>query len=986
MEAVAVKSGTRRGRGLPRWSYAFLAAAAVLCSLFTGLNRELLELRPVYRIETAGEVCFGAGGGTLVIDDGKRSLLVLDAEGRLKARYSGGSHRAPFFYAAYAAQTEDGSIYVADLSYGQGSIVDRERILRLRRGKWETLYTVDYSRTLRDKVPLQYGRILELRAFGDEVYFLLDTVDALELRQIDGTGAVRKLAVIPAAGVKTDATYDPATRQAVVAWRAGGMLLYDLEEGTGRTLELGDGMMPFDLAALEGWVYYTEVFGHTVRRFSLADPGPGEVCCTLEALPYTLDADPSGQVLVTDQTGFYRLPAAGADPVYTGEARVAGFFRVVLAWGVLVLGGLCLLILLLRLLGFIVTAAMGSENVLRAVLIVAASLAVSFVLAYPLLDNLLAIQTQGTEKQIAAYSALLRAEIDEDALLTLDKPSDYGGAAFNAVKEVLDRHTWETYDTGDCDAYCVYRVLDGYVVKIMDFEDTKPCTYPLCADDPEDNLYARAAHTGEAVQATEFSASGSWSFILAPIRGRDGSIIGLLDVGLNLDQILARRREYAKELIVGILINTVVITMVLLELNFLLDHFRRRRQGRAEDSTQRVPLRTLVFLIYLADAMQDVFIAVLCGTLYQCGLPVPHGVAVALPMSAQLLMMAVFSLLSGGLAERFGSRAVMIPGMLLDLAGFLLCMLLGSYAGLLLGKMLIGAGMGLVYVSCSTVAATGKNGALVAEANAAISAGTLAGVTIGAGLASMLFTLGGWRIIYLAGAVILAVGLLLAVSSGDVRPGRGSGEREAARAGSFCRFFLQRRVWGFFLLILVPFMMSLAYREYFFPLFSAERGVSEVRIGQIYLLCGMLTLYVGPLISARMIRRMGANQSVMVCSAAVGLDLLIVVLFPTLWGVILGLMILSLINSHAFACQYTCYELMPEVAGYGEGRAMGVYSVFESLGQTLGPIAYGALLTLGNQGGISLFSGAMLLLMLLYAALMFGRGRRNKEQKGGHSP
>ena len=63
MEAGAVKSGTRRGRGLPRWSYAFLAAAAVLCALFTWLNRGLLELRPVYRIETAGEVSSAPGAG-----------------------------------------------------------------------------------------------------------------------------------------------------------------------------------------------------------------------------------------------------------------------------------------------------------------------------------------------------------------------------------------------------------------------------------------------------------------------------------------------------------------------------------------------------------------------------------------------------------------------------------------------------------------------------------------------------------------------------------------------------------------------------------------------------------------------------------------------------------------------------------------------------------------------------------------------------------
>jgi hypothetical protein len=55
-----------------------------------------------------------------------------------------------------------------------------------------------------------------------------------------------------------------------------------------------------------------------------------------------------------------------------------------------------------------------------------------------------------------------------------------------------------------------------------------------------------------------------------------------------------------------------------------------------------VPVRTLMFVSYLADSMQDAFIAILCSQLYKGGLPFSDGVAVALPMSAQLLMMALF--------------------------------------------------------------------------------------------------------------------------------------------------------------------------------------------------------------------------------------------------------------------------------------------------------------------------------------------------------
>jgi len=49
---------------------------------------------------------------------------------------------------------------------------------------------------------------------------------------------------------------------------------------------------------------------------------------------------------------------------------------------------------------------------------------------------------------------------------------------------------------------------------------------------------------------------------------------------------------------------------------------------------------------------------------------------------------------------------------------------------------------------------------------------------------------------------------------------------------------------------------------------------------------------------------------------------------------------------------------------------MGVYSVFESLGQTVGPIVYGTLLTLGYRSGIAVFCVAMAAFTALFAFMM----------------
>ena len=166
-------------------------------------------------------------------------------------------------------------------------------------------------------------------------------------------------------------------------------------------------------------------------------------------------------------------------------------------------------------------------------------------------------------------------------------------------------------------------------------------------------------------------------------------------------------------------------------------------------------------------------------------------------------------------------------------------------------------------------------------------------------------------------------------------------------------------------------MMSLSYREYFFPLFASENGIGEVRIGQIYLLCGMIVIYIGPWLSGMLLKKLGALWSIVLASGLMAADMLLFILFPNLVSVIAGVVILSVVISFAYTCQYSYFELTPESAAYGEGRAMGVYSVFESLGQTIGPIAYGVLLTFGYRSGILVFCLVMFAMLLAFVAMTY---------------
>ena len=149
-------------------------------------------------------------------------------------------------------------------------------------------------------------------------------------------------------------------------------------------------------------------------------------------------------------------------------------------------------------------------------------------------------------------------------------------------------------------------------------------------------------------------------------------------------------------------------------------------------------------------------------------------------------------------------------------------------------------------------------------------------------------------------------------------------------------------------------------------MYAMEQAVPEGRIAQLYMICGLLVLYVGPYISSYVIGKYGTYKSIVIASAAMGLNMLMFVIYPSLVTAVLGMLILSGITSFAYTCQYTYFEELPDSERYGNSKSMGIYSVFENLGQTIGPMVYGALITLGYRQGIGCFCAGLFILTCIF--------------------
>ena len=928
------------------------------------------------------------GGGELVVDDGQTTLFLLDADGAIVRRYDGGSIDGAFFYACHAVAAPDGSIYVADIVYGsRGALLEQERIIKLSEDGRSVVYEEDYTGLPEKNIPLQNGLILELQEHEGQIYFTKRSGGTVTVYRLNERDEPEEVGHASISGTLNDASYDPATGVLFVSTRKGLILRADLKTGVVHNLS-GEARLPMDIAARNGQIYYVEPYNKTVWHRSLAGKQENEEFYRFETIPRKLDVSTDGRnLLVTDGEIFYRLTGDDnyhcADEEAVSEAEISFYPRVLAVWAALILGAAIAAYFLYKLLLKLLFVITHNETALRALLIMLASMGVAFVLSYSLLNQILAGNLSASTEKASMFAEILMSKVDVDALLSIQKPEDSDTQAFRDMKQELDAHVWASYSNGDYYYYLIWRRNDDVISCIMDFEGVHPSWEP--SYEYGGNVYTDVLETGEGAASSEISSYGAWTFVLVPILDEDGNVVAELEVGQDLNELRRSQNRLQQDLLISVTISSIVVTMFLLELTFLLRSLENKASDSLKDPTEQLPLRTLMFLSYVADSMQDAFIAVLLSTLYDGSLPVNDGVAIALPMSLQLLAMAIFSLFGGRFAERHGVRQGLSVGFAVQCAGFATCLLTGSFLGILVGKLFIGIGMGVVYVSCNTAASMGRDEAHTESAFADVSAGILSGITIGAGLSSVLLSMGGYRLIYLTGAILLSMGLALAFFyTPHTRMGWGGGrrrrpvrEKQEKKSGgmSVFRFLTSRRIAVFFLFLLLPFMMSLAYREYFFPLYASESGLSETRVGQIYLLCGLMGLYIGPPLSGWILRKFGPKRAIVLASSLIVGNFAFFIVHPSLSGVIAGVFILSFVISFAYTCQYAYYDTLDEIREYGSGAAMGIYSMAESLGQTLGPMIYGVLLSFGYRKGIASYAVLMSAALLLFVMLS---GRRRK--------
>lgn len=478
-----------------------------------------------------------------------------------------------------------------------------------------------------------------------------------------------------------------------------------------------------------------------------------------------------------------------------------------------------------------------------------------------------------------------------------------------------------------------------------------------------------------------------YTYTLPLVRDQAQGSTYLTVVDLSQRVIDGKMRDILLDTLTMVIISFVVMVEITL---FVLLYMKKRlaaapsAAGEANDTgADRTMIRPLAFLIFASVYMSTAFIPVLMKKLYEPLFGLSETVVLGLPISAEMLFLAVSSLLAGAVIDRRGWKPAFLIGAVTIAAGTLLSAFGTTALLFIASRAVVGTGFGFALMAMQAYVVTAPTEEAKNEGLTELNSGAYAGMNCGIVVGAILLDRTSFSFVFLVATVVIVFGALFALRwMGNIRRERSdetasaevSPEAAVPGGGSLKRFLLNREIVQMFLLVLIPISICGMFLGYFFPVYAESIGVTPSDVGRVFLLNGLCIVFLGPILSPLSEKFLGTRGSFIASNLLVVVALIIFASYASLFTAIAAVVMLGIAEGVGITSQINYYIGRKAALDIGEGKAMGIYSLMENVGQTLGPIVFGLVAAFGS-GGVGAI-GAGMLGMLFMFVLLSGRIRR----------
>ncbi len=455
----------------------------------------------------------------------------------------------------------------------------------------------------------------------------------------------------------------------------------------------------------------------------------------------------------------------------------------------------------------------------------------------------------------------------------------------------------------------------------------------------------------------------------------DGTPVGSVQVIMNP----LTARENLRSVMLDNLTMTVVAALFLSELLFLL-----LMSGNGAAAMSRSPefMRPIIFACLFATEMSMSYVPIRIGELGLDLFGLPPDVVSGLPVSCELFMAGLAMFAGGFWSQKAGWKPMLLSGLLLACLGSCASWLSPSALPFIMARGMSGLGYGFINLAAQVfvIAHSSEDNRArnLAFMFAGLYAGTLCGSTMGGLIADRL----GYHAVFPASAIMLAIAVAVLFRLLPREPWQ---NEEATSSRLTLRetlsFLSDRRMGALLLFFIIPnALITVCLFQFFMPLSLSQAGTSPATIGRVFLLYCVIVMFAGPVFGSLLDKAKRMERPLFFSMVIVSLSVIALVAFDGIAAAVLSVSLLA-VNTAIAANGQGPYALsLPAAQTFGRARTMGFYNVAMRVGQVLGPLSLGIMMSVWNaRAGLTVLAVFTGCCALLFAAFSFTSVHRSQE-------
>ncbi len=413
--------------------------------------------------------------------------------------------------------------------------------------------------------------------------------------------------------------------------------------------------------------------------------------------------------------------------------------------------------------------------------------------------------------------------------------------------------------------------------------------------------------------------------------------------------------------------------------------FHAPGQRQALFSSALAHIRWPFFLLIFADSLSLSFFPVFVGQFYTPTMGISKNIVIGLPISIFMFTWALSMPWAGMWSDRVGHRKAFVVGAAITTAGLILTACAQSLYDLLLWRSLTALGYGLVFITAQSYVTNNTPPAQRTRGMAVFLSSFFAGSLSGSAIGGILSDRLGYGHTILLSALLSAASAVFILQFLPTNPGAVlvAAVKKKLTFNDFKLLLRNKKFVAITFLAAVPAKIALTgFLYYSVPLYLKLQGNNQSTTGRVMMTYGLAIIALSPF-AAKMADRVGKLRwFVTVGGYAATLSMFIVCYFDNMLGLLSSITLLGVAHAIGVSPQLAlindfCKEVVQEV---GSGTATGIFRLIERLGNVLGPIIAGILISQFGFRGAFLGIGCVSFVCITCFTAMFFWFDRNQSR------